>query len=84
VEIYLSSITASDSLQDFVDGHRRLFVVTGPDAARIPGIPDYRDADGNWKRQQHVAYQAFTGDPATRQLGSNRKYVILSLVRHCA
>jgi NAD-dependent SIR2 family protein deacetylase len=60
-------MTASDSLQDFVDRHRRLFVLTGAGCSTNSGIPDYRDADGNWKRQQPVAYQAFTGDPATRQ-----------------
>jgi len=64
---YLSSMTSFDSLQDFVDRHRRLFVLTGAGCSTNSGIPDYRDADGNWKRQQPVAYQAFTGDPATRQ-----------------
>jgi NAD-dependent SIR2 family protein deacetylase len=31
------------------------------------GIPDYRDADGQWKRAQPVTYQAFMGEEKTRQ-----------------
>jgi hypothetical protein len=35
-------------LRHFVDRHRRLFVLTG--AGCLSGIPDDRDADGQWKR----------------------------------
>lgn len=56
-----------DSLQNFVDRHRRLFVLTGAGCSTNSGIPDYRDADGNWKRPQPVTYQAFMGDDATRR-----------------
>ena len=55
------------ALLDFVDRHRRLFVLTGAGCSTNSGIPDYRDADGNWKRAQPVTYQAFMGDPATRR-----------------
>jgi NAD-dependent SIR2 family protein deacetylase len=55
------------SLQNFVDRHQRLFVLTGAGCSTNSGIPDYRDADGNWKRQQPVTYQAFMGEEATRQ-----------------
>ena len=57
----------SDDLQRFVDRHRRLFVLTGAGCSTDSGIPDYRDADGGWKRSQPVTYQAFMGDPLTRQ-----------------
>ncbi len=54
-------------LQDFIAGHRRLFVLTGAGCSTNSGIPDYRDADGKWKRPQPVTYQAFMGSLATRQ-----------------
>jgi NAD-dependent SIR2 family protein deacetylase len=55
------------ALQDFVDRHQRLFVLTGAGCSTNSGIPDYRDAEGNWKRTQPVTFQAFMGDEATRQ-----------------
>ena len=54
-------------LQDFVGRHQRLFVLTGAGVSTHSGIPDYRDADGNWKRAQPVTYQAFMGKEITRQ-----------------
>jgi NAD-dependent SIR2 family protein deacetylase len=65
----------SDILQDFVDKHRRLFVLTGAGCSTNSGIPDYRDADGNWKRVQPVTFQAFMGEEATR-----RRYWARSMV----
>jgi NAD-dependent SIR2 family protein deacetylase len=54
-------------LQDFVDRHRRFFILTGAGCSTSSGIPDYRDADGKWKRMQPVTYQAFMDEEATRQ-----------------
>jgi NAD-dependent SIR2 family protein deacetylase len=56
-----------NSLQGFVDRHRRLFILTGAGCSTSSGIPDYRDGDGKWKRMPPVTYQAFMGDRATRQ-----------------
>jgi NAD-dependent SIR2 family protein deacetylase len=66
---------ASSALCEFVERHPRLFVLTGAGCSTDSGIPDYRDADGGWKRAQPVTLQAFTGDPLTR-----RRYWARSLV----
>jgi NAD-dependent SIR2 family protein deacetylase len=60
-------MTPLSVLQDFVDRHQRLFVLTGAGCSTNSGIPDYRDADGNWKRLQPVTFQAFMGEEATRR-----------------
>jgi NAD-dependent SIR2 family protein deacetylase len=59
--------TSAATLPEFVAAHRRLFVLTGAGCSTDSGIPDYRDANGGWKRQQPVTYQAFLGEPITRQ-----------------
>jgi NAD-dependent SIR2 family protein deacetylase len=63
------------SLQDFVEAYRSLFVLTGAGCSTSSGIPDYRDADGKWKRQQPVTYQAFMNEEKTR-----RRYWARSLI----
>jgi NAD-dependent SIR2 family protein deacetylase len=68
-------MTSCNSLQDFVDRHPRLFVLTGAGCSTNSGIPDYRDSNGNWKRQQPVTYQAFIGEEASR-----RRYWARSLI----
>lgn len=55
-----------ESLHDFVAAHRRIFVLTGAGCSTESGIPDYRDADGNWKRQRPIEFQPFMRDPAAR------------------
>ncbi len=55
------------SLRDFVDRYRRLFILTGAGCSTNSGIPDYRDADGRWKRAQPMTYQAFMGDHEMRR-----------------
>lgn len=54
-------------LADFIQRAQRLFVLTGAGCSTDSGIPDYRDADGQWKRTPPVTYQAFMGELATRQ-----------------
>ncbi len=68
-------MTQYSSLKDFIDEHRRLFILTGAGCSTNSGIPDYRDADGRWKRAQPVTYQAFMGEEATR-----RRYWARSLI----
>jgi NAD-dependent SIR2 family protein deacetylase len=68
-------MTECSSIEEFVDRHRRLFVLTGAGCSTGSGIPDYRDADGQWKRTQPVTLQAFMGEEKTR-----RRYWARSLV----
>jgi NAD-dependent SIR2 family protein deacetylase len=62
-------------LVEFVERHARLFVLTGAGCSTESGIPDYRDADGGWKRCAPVLFQAFIGEAAIR-----RRYWARSLV----
>jgi NAD-dependent SIR2 family protein deacetylase len=55
------------ALRQFIEQHPRLFVLTGAGCSTRSGIPDYRDADGAWKRPAPVMLQAFLSDPAVRQ-----------------
>src|SRR5580692_9068313 len=68
-------MTEYSGLRYFIDRHRRLFVVTGAGCSTRSGIPDYRDADGQWKRARPVTYQAFMGEEKTR-----RRYWARSLI----
>jgi NAD-dependent SIR2 family protein deacetylase len=54
-------------LRGFIERHARLLVLTGAGCSTESGIPDYRDADGDWKRSAPVMFQAFIGDAAIRQ-----------------
>jgi NAD-dependent SIR2 family protein deacetylase len=63
------------ALREFVARHARIFVLTGAGCSTGSGIPDYRDADGQWKRAQPMTFQAFMGAPETR-----RRYWARSLV----
>jgi NAD-dependent SIR2 family protein deacetylase len=74
-------MTGYASLQDFVDRHERLFVLTGAGCSTPSGIPDYRDAEGKWKRAQPVTYQAFMGEEKTRQRYWARSLVGWRLIR---
>lgn len=56
-----------DALADFVERHPRLFVLTGAGCSTDSGIPDYRDANGDWKRRQPVRYQEFIGSGLIRR-----------------
>jgi len=54
------------ALGEFIDGHRHLFVLTGAGCSTGSGIPDYRDADGQWKRSPPIDFQSFMGSEAMR------------------
>jgi NAD-dependent SIR2 family protein deacetylase len=55
-------------LREFVHRHRRLFVLTGAGCSTASGIPDYRDADGEWKRvARPVMLHDFVANEHTRK-----------------
>lgn len=59
-----------DQLSDlikFIEQHPRLFVLTGAGCSTESGIPDYRDANGDWKHRRPVQYQDFIGSESVRQ-----------------
>jgi NAD-dependent SIR2 family protein deacetylase len=62
-------------LADFLRRHRRVAVLTGAGVSTASGIPDYRDADGEWKHARPVMFDEFRRDPAVR-----RRYWARSLV----
>ncbi|HET7133215.1 MAG TPA: NAD-dependent protein deacetylase [Gammaproteobacteria bacterium] len=62
-------------LEAFVTQHHRLFVLTGAGVSTGSGIPDYRDADGEWKRSQPITLQAFLATEHAR-----RRYWARSLI----
>lgn len=55
------------ALLAFLRRQQRLLVLTGAGISTDSGIPDYRDANGAWKRQQPVQYQDFLNSPYARQ-----------------
>ena len=48
-----------DRLRHWMTRHRRVFALTGAGCSTASGIPDYRDAEGEWKRRPPVMIQAF-------------------------
>lgn len=58
---------SATALEDFVARHPRLLVLTGAGCSTDSGIPDYRDAQGSWKRPPPMTFQVFMGDALARK-----------------
>lgn len=54
-------------LAEFIRLHPLLFVLTGAGISTGSGIPDYRDAEGQWKQSPPVQFHDFMAEPAVRQ-----------------
>lgn len=62
-------------LADFLQSHRALFVLTGAGVSTGSGIPDYRDARGEWKHQRPMEYRDFVARESARQRYWARSYI---------
>jgi NAD-dependent SIR2 family protein deacetylase len=60
-------LEAPSELSRLIRCTRRLIVLTGAGCSTDSGIPDYRDANGAWKRSPPMQYQQFLGSVAARQ-----------------
>jgi NAD-dependent SIR2 family protein deacetylase len=69
------SAATLDALSEFVEAHKRLFVLTGAGVSIASGIPGYRDLNGNWMRAQPIQWQAFRESEHAR-----RRYWARSMV----
>ena len=65
----------AELLRDWLRAHHRIFVLTGAGISTNSGIPDYRGADGQWKRRAPITWQAFTQDPRMRARYWARSFV---------
>ncbi len=64
-----------DRLHRWLASHRRVFALTGAGCSTASGIPDYRDAEGEWKRRPPIMSQAFRTQEAVYRRYWARAYV---------
>lgn len=57
----------TEALADFIAQHTKLLVLTGAGVSTRSGIPDYRDANGHWKRSAPMQYKDFIDNATSRQ-----------------
>ena len=62
-----SKAPAVQELLSRIERSARLAVLTGAGCSTASGIPDYRDANGEWKRTPPMRFQDFTASHAARQ-----------------
>jgi len=81
VEMTNSIVTAGEELAAFIKRHPKLWVITGAGVSTDSGIPDYRDADGQWKRPPPVQHGDFMASTAVRQRYWARALIGFSALR---
>ncbi len=57
---------AAQRLAGFLEAAPRVLLLTGAGVSTDSGIPDYRDADGSWKRRPPITGQVFRNDQLQR------------------
>jgi NAD-dependent SIR2 family protein deacetylase len=62
-----ANMDALAPLTDFAKQHPKLLVLTGAGCSTEAGIPDYRDANGAWKRNEPMRFQLFVADALARK-----------------
>ena len=62
-------------LQQFLEDHQRIFVLTGAGISTASGIPDYRDESGQWKHQRPMEFSEFISRSEARQRYWSRSIV---------
>lgn len=62
-------------LQQFVERHPNLFVITGAGVSNASGIPTYRDEVGNWMTNTPIQHGEFLELPGVRQRYWARSFV---------
>jgi len=67
-------------LTEVIARAERLVALTGAGCSTASGIPDYRDDDGEWKRNPPMRYQTFLGSEKARRRYWARSMVGWSLV----
>lgn len=81
VEIANSITQAGEELAAFIQQHPKLWVITGAGVSTDSGIPDYRDADGQWKRPPPVQHGDFMSSHHVRQRYWARALIGFSAMR---
>jgi NAD-dependent SIR2 family protein deacetylase len=64
----------SEPLCQFIEGARRLVVLTGAGCSTESGIPDYRSPGGAWTRHKPILYSAFVRSAEVRRFYWARSY----------